>query len=47
MDKQSNKAVRRSRRKTGIRKRITGMPDRPRLSIYKSLNHFYLRSSMT
>lgn len=41
MDKQSNKAVRRSRRKTGIRKRISGMPDRPRLTIYKSLNHIY------
>lgn len=41
MDKQSNKSVRRSRRRVGIRKRISGTPGRPRLSIYKSLNHIY------
>lgn len=41
MDKQRDKAIRRERRRTGIRKRIEGMPDRPRLSVYKSLNHMY------
>lgn len=41
MDKQVSKQVRRSRRRTGIRKRITGTPERPRLSVYKSLNHMY------
>jgi large subunit ribosomal protein L18 len=41
MDKNSQKTLRRSRRRIGIRKRITGMPTRPRLSIYKSLNHVY------
>lgn len=41
MDKNSQKTLRRSRRRIGIRKRITGMPARPRLSIYKSLNHVY------
>lgn len=38
MDKQSNKAVRRSRRKTGIRKRITGMPNH-RLSVQVAEPH--------
>lgn len=41
MDKQINKDNRRARRKIGIRKRITGTPQRPRLTIYKSLNHMY------
>lgn len=41
MDKQQHKDLRRSRRRTGIRKRIVGTPERPRLSIYKSLNHMY------
>jgi len=35
------KRVRRARRKQGIRKEIFGMPDRPRLSVYRSLNHVY------
>lgn len=41
MDKMSNKVVRRSRRRTGIRKRIMGTGARPRLSVYKSLGHMY------
>lgn len=41
MNKNVNKAVRRSRRKAGIRKRIEGTPSRPRLAIYKSLKHMY------
>jgi large subunit ribosomal protein L18 len=41
MDKQSNKQQRRARRRIGIRKRITGTIECPRLSIYKSLNHIY------
>ncbi len=41
MDKHKLKAVRRSRRKTGIRKRVTGTPDRPRLTVFRSLNHIY------
>jgi len=41
MDKQKNKVVRRSRRKVGIRKRLEGHPDRPRLAVYRSLNHIY------
>jgi len=33
--------IRRTRRKTGIRKRVIGTPDRPRLSVYRSLHHIY------
>jgi len=35
------KQVRRKRRKTGIRKRIFGTPEKPRLTVYRSLNHIY------
>lgn len=41
MNKHVSKQVRRSRRRVGIRKRIGGTGARPRLSIYKSLNHMY------
>ena len=33
--------IRRNRRKTGIRKRVIGTPDRPRLTVYRSLHHMY------
>ncbi len=35
------KRIRRFRRKRGIRKRLFGTPERPRLSVYRSLNHIY------
>jgi large subunit ribosomal protein L18 len=41
MNKNKSKDKRRSRRRAAIRKRIAGTPDRPRLCVYKSLNHFY------
>jgi large subunit ribosomal protein L18 len=41
MNKQVNKQVRRSRRRIAIRKRISGTTERPRLTVYKSLNHIY------
>jgi large subunit ribosomal protein L18 len=41
MNKNVNKAVRRERRRNGIRKRVEGTPARPRLAVYKSLNHMY------
>lgn len=41
MNKQKHKTIRRSRRRTGIRKRVIGTAERPRLSIYRSLNHMY------
>ena len=31
----------RLRRKAHIRKRVEGLPERPRLSVYRSLNHIY------
>lgn len=41
MNKNKHKAKRREKRHIGIRKRVEGLPSRPRLSIYKSLNHIY------
>ncbi|MFZ9915998.1 MAG: 50S ribosomal protein L18 [Phycisphaerales bacterium] len=41
MNRTTIKRVRRSRRKQGIRKEIFGMPERPRLSVFRSLNHVY------
>ncbi len=41
MDKAKHKVVRRKRRHIGIRKRVEGLPTKPRLAIYKSLNHMY------
>ena len=33
------KQIRRHHRKTGIRKRVFGTPERPRLTVYRSLKH--------
>jgi large subunit ribosomal protein L18 len=41
MDKSIAKTERRSRRKTGQRKTLRGTPSRPRLSVYRSLQHIY------
>ena len=41
MDKNKLKSKRRVRRRAAIRTKVTGTPGRPRLSVYKSLNHFY------
>jgi len=41
MDTQKTKQLRRRRRRTGIRKRIIGTPEKPRLSVYRSLRHTY------
>ena len=41
MNKNKQKDVRRARRRIGIRKSISGTPTRPRLAIYRSLNHMY------
>lgn len=41
MDKVKHKHVRQCRRKAGIRKRVMGTPQRPRLTVYRSLNHIY------
>jgi large subunit ribosomal protein L18 len=41
MQRNKVKDVRRARRKIGIRKRLTGSAERPRLTIYRSLSHIY------
>jgi len=41
MNRMTIKRVRRSRRKQGIRKEILGVPERPRLPVFRSLNHVY------
>ncbi len=41
MNKNKAKTVRHKRRKIGFRKRVQGTPERPRLAIYRSLNHIY------
>lgn len=41
MDKFKHKALRRERRRIGTRKRVSGTPERPRLAVYRSLNHIY------
>lgn len=35
------KQVRLERRKAGIRKRVVGTPQRPRLTVFRSLRHIY------
>ncbi|MEM7627892.1 MAG: 50S ribosomal protein L18 [Planctomycetota bacterium] len=41
MDKGKQKTVRRTRRRIGIRKRVLGTAARPRMCVYRSLNHMY------
>ena len=41
MNKNKHKTLRRTRRRIGIRKRVSGTAERPRLSIFRSLNHMY------
>ncbi|MDA1007956.1 MAG: 50S ribosomal protein L18 [Planctomycetota bacterium] len=43
MDKNKVKTVQRLRRKRGLRKTLGGTPDRPRMSVYRSLNHIYVQ----
>jgi large subunit ribosomal protein L18 len=41
MNKNKQKRFRHHRRKRGLRKRIEGTPDKPRLTVYRSLKHTY------
>ena len=41
MDRNKLRTVRRNRRKRGIRKRVVGDAQRPRLTVFRSLNHIY------
>jgi len=41
MSKKTNRILGRERRRKQIRKKISGTPERPRLAIFRSLNHIY------
>jgi large subunit ribosomal protein L18 len=41
MNRTTLKIAKRVRRKAGIRKRVTGSPDRPRLTVFRSARHIY------
>ena len=41
MNKNQLKDHKRTRRRAQIRRSVTGSPERPRLCVYKSLNHIY------
>jgi large subunit ribosomal protein L18 len=41
MDQVTLKSTRRSRRRRGLRARIRGTPERPRLSVFRSHKHIY------
>ncbi len=43
MDKSTKKQKRRTQRKRRIRSNITGNSECPRMSVYRSLNHFYVQ----
>lgn len=43
MDINKLKTTRRKRRKTGIRKRVKGTPQRPRLTVFRSLTNIYVQ----
>jgi large subunit ribosomal protein L18 len=41
MDKQKRKRAQRVRRHRRVRKKVSGTPERPRLTVYRSLRHIY------
>lgn len=43
MNRTQLKIHKRTRRKRGIRKRIFGVPDRPRLTVFRSAKHIYVQ----
>ena len=43
MNRNELKVHQRSRRKRGIRKRIFGVPNRPRLTVFRSARHIYVQ----
>lgn len=43
MDKNKAKTIRRKRRHIGLRKRVIGTPERPRLCVTKTLKHMHVQ----
>jgi large subunit ribosomal protein L18 len=43
MIKRTDRKVNRLKRHKRVRVRVTGTPERPRLSVYRSLNHLYVQ----
>jgi large subunit ribosomal protein L18 len=43
MDKHKFKNFQHHRRKRRVRKKVTGEPDRPRLTVFRSLRHMYVQ----
>ncbi len=41
MKRKKLRTIRRVRRQAGIRKRLVGLPDRPRLAVFRSARHMY------
>jgi large subunit ribosomal protein L18 len=41
MNRQKSKVMKHQRRHRRVRKKVFGTPERPRLSVYRSLNHIY------
>lgn len=44
MERDARKVERRDRRRTRIRSRVTGTAERPRLAVFRSLNHIYAQA---
>ncbi len=42
-DKQTVKRLGREQRRRRVRRKISGTPDRPRLTVHRSLNHIYVQ----
>ncbi|MHC4107710.1 MAG: 50S ribosomal protein L18 [Planctomycetota bacterium] len=41
MDRSKHRIIRRTRRQAGLRRKVVGRPDRPRLAVFRSGRHMY------
>jgi len=44
MDRTQRKSIQRTRRHRRVRKKIVGVPDRPRLCVFRSAKHMYVQA---
>lgn len=44
MSRKNNRAAQRDRRRFRIRRKISGLPERPRLAIFRSARHIYVQA---